>query len=199
MPSGRILVGMTGLDESLSGDRSLHPTAAAEPTQHEAVAARVRWSDPEQVFRAHYARLVDALSVAAADREVAADAVQEAFVRLVASWPRISRYDDPVAWVRRVALNQVFDYRRLLLRRAGAVARLARQRREPETPADFGPVVPDEVLSLSGKQRTAIALHYVAGLTIPEVAKAMGVSEGSVNRHLHRARQSLRSEWSDHE
>ena len=33
------------------------------------------------------------------------DLVQEAFIRAWKRWDRIRRYDDPVAWVRRVAWN----------------------------------------------------------------------------------------------
>ncbi|MCL4367908.1 MAG: LuxR C-terminal-related transcriptional regulator [Actinobacteria bacterium] len=38
-----------------------------------------------------------------------------------------------------------------------------------------------------------MALHYVADLTRREVADAMGVSEGTVDQHLHRALQKMRA------
>ena len=63
----------------------------------------------ETLFRAHYARLVRALAVVAGSQEAAADAVQEAFVKAHLHWRRIQRYDDPVGWIRRVAINKLRD------------------------------------------------------------------------------------------
>jgi RNA polymerase sigma-70 factor (ECF subfamily) len=46
--------------------------------------------DFDDIFRAHYARMVGSLACVAGDREVAADCVQEAFVKAYARWSRIS-------------------------------------------------------------------------------------------------------------
>ena len=43
------------------------------------------------------------------------------------------------------------------------------------------------------RQRLAVVLHYLDDRPIPEVAHVMGISEGAVNSHLHRARETLRS------
>ena len=37
-----------------------------------------------------------------------------------------------------------------------------------------------------------MGLYYIADLNIAEVGAAMGVSQGTVNRHLNRARNTLR-------
>jgi RNA polymerase sigma-70 factor, ECF subfamily len=145
----------------------------------------------EPLFRAHYARLVRAMALVCGDGEVAADAVQEAFVRAHLRWRRLRHYDDPVGWIRRVALNLVRDDHRRTVRKRRAVARLASE-----------PVVvgveqePDELTTLLAalprQQRVAVALYYVDGLSIAEVAATMGLAEGSVKSHLHDARQRLR-------
>ncbi len=191
--------GVTKKSDTSSADWPLETGVGARAKHDRDATVRLIWSSPEQIFDAHYRRLVDALAVAAADRDVAADAVQEAFAKLVVSWNRVSKYEDPVGWLRRVALNHIFDYRRLLLRRASALVRLAGQDEANDPGLDVWPAVPEEVLALPVRQRTAIALHYVADLTIPEVARAMGLTEGSVNQHLHRARQTLRNIWGEHE
>ena len=151
----------------------------------------LRPANPEAMFLAHYARLVRALTVIGGDREAADDAVQEAFIQACLSWDRISNYDDPVAWVRRVALNRLSNQRRSLFRRFGALARSA----EPDPVAGPSPDGLDLAAALQRlpeQQRTAVALHYVEGLKVREVAVAMGITEGTVNRHLHRARETLR-------
>ncbi|HZJ02696.1 MAG TPA: sigma-70 family RNA polymerase sigma factor [Thermoleophilia bacterium] len=157
------------------------------------MTARLSYTSPEAVFRAHYAPLVRALGFAWGDTEAAADAVQEAFAQLLVRWNRVSSYDDPPAWVRRVAINRLRSRRRALLRRAAVLIRLSRQTETVAQP----PNPPDELTaalrSLSERQRTATALHYIGGLTVVEVAEAMGISPGAVNQHLHRARAALRT------
>ena len=61
--------------------------------------------DIAALFRAHYDRLVRTLAVVCGDAELAADAVQEAFIRAHGRWRSIRHYEDPVGWVRRVALE----------------------------------------------------------------------------------------------
>ena len=46
---------------------------------------------------------------------------------------------------------------------------------------------------LPRQQRTAVALYYVDGLSVSEVADAMQLAEGSVKSHLHDARRKLRA------
>ena len=148
-------------------------------------------TDVEAFFRAHYARLVRALALACGDGELAADAVQEAFVRAHTRWRTLRHYDDPVGWVRRVALNLLADDRRRTTRKQRAIARLAA---EPAATAD--PPVADGLdallAALAPQQRTAVALFYVDDLSVAEVAAAMDISEGTVKSHLHDARKRLR-------
>src|SRR6266516_7358062 len=83
----------------------------------------------EQRFAAFYAgafdRLLGQLFLVTGDLHEAEDIVQEAFARAAARWSRLSHYDVPEAWVRRVAINLVADgrrrqRRRVALRRLGA-------------------------------------------------------------------------------
>ena len=145
----------------------------------------------EPLFRAHYARLVRAVALVCGDGEVAADAVQEAFVRAHVRWRRLRHYDDPVGWIRRVALNLVHDEHRRARRKRRAIDRLAAEPAavdaEPETDTLA------RLLETSPRQqRTAVALYYVEELSVAEVAVAMGLAEGSVKSHLHDARRRLR-------
>jgi RNA polymerase sigma-70 factor (ECF subfamily) len=153
--------------------------------------ARASVAGPEDVFRSEYARLVRTLTVIAGEREVAADAVQESFVRLIRRWDKICTYEDPVGWVRRVAVNQIRDHHRALGRRTKLLQRIEQQ----SAPADYVLATDQELWeqlrSLPERQRTVLALHYVGDLTGREVAEVMKVSEGTVARHLYRALQTL--------
>ncbi len=85
----------------------------------------------EALYVASDARLVGVVGSVCGDRAEAADAVQEAFVRLIGAWPTVRRYDDPEAWLRRVALGKVSNSRR---KRAGGVRAWLRH-----GPADAAP------------------------------------------------------------
>ena len=150
----------------------------------------------DELFRTHYDRLVRSLTVVCGDRERAADAVQEAFVKAHVRWRRIGRYDDPVGWVRRVAINQLRDEHRRAGRRRLALTRLAAR-----PPAAGPPDEPDELgrllAELPRQQRVATALFYVDGISVAEIAGALGVAEGTVKSHLHDARRRLRAVLDD--
>ena len=159
-----------------------------------AAASAADASSPESLFRAHYRTLVRSLAlISGGDSETAADAVGDAFLQLEQNWDRISTYDDPAAWIRRVALNRLSNRRRSLARRAGALLRLQSQRDEtPQGIRATDLALKDELGRLPLKQRTAVVLFYFADLSVAEVAKAMSITEGAVNQHLHRARETLR-------
>jgi RNA polymerase sigma-70 factor, ECF subfamily len=154
---------------------------------------RAAYASPEDVFEQEYRRLVRALTVIAGERETAADAVQEAFIKLVSRWDHISKYEDPAGWVRRVALNKIREQRRSVWRQTRLVLRMQQQLPVPGE----GALVTDQELwerlrALPLKQRTAVALHFLGDLTAKETAHVMRVSEGTVDQHLHRALRTLK-------
>lgn len=154
----------------------------------------------ELLFRAHYGRLVRALTLVAGDREVAADAVQEAFVKAHLNWWRLKHYDDPIGWVRRVAINRLRDVNRRRVREKRAVDRLVAQAWDGAEPAAEELTITGAgdsalaqlVAELPRQQRLAVTLFYVAEMNIAEVAKAMGINAGTVKFHLHQGRERLR-------
>lgn len=159
-------------------------------------------SSPEILFRTHYRSLVQSLTlIAGGDEDVAAEVVGDAFIELERRWDKIGGYDDPVSWIRRVALNRFLNHRRSLARRAQALLRL--ERRESDLPDRSGiseashpsnMTLREALRRLPLKQRTAVVLFYFADLSTADVARAMDISEGAVNQHLHRAREALRKE-----
>ena len=146
----------------------------------------------DTLFRANYARLVRALAVVAGDQERAADAVQEAFVKAHLHWWRVKSLEDPVGWIRRVAINRLRDEHRRFRRKQAALARLdglPRQHAvEPSAEADTAAML----ASLPRQQRLAMALFYVDDLSVDEVATTLGISAGAVKFHLHQGRERLR-------
>jgi len=158
-------------------------------------AGRDEWAWPadfDALVQAHSARLVRSLTLITLDAGLAEDAAQEAFLQLHLHW-RDPAVKDPVAWLYGVAVNRSKDYRRALRRATGLMQRLAD--RPDEQAVDSWSPDPDLVVilrSLPERQRTAAALFYLAGFSLREIAAAMGISEGAVGSHLHKAREALR-------
>ena len=153
----------------------------------------------DALFVAHVAGLVRSITVVCGDRETAADCVQEAFLRAHERWDRVGTYEDPVGWVRHVALNLARDVHRRRVRSLSALLRLRSAAAAGGHGADVVPEQPDgdgalaaALASLPPRQRAAMALRYVEALSVAEIARALGISEGAVKFHLHAGRQRLR-------
>lgn len=147
----------------------------------------------EAFYRNEYRAMLSIALALASDTAAAEDLVQEAFITAHRRWDRVSQYDSPNAWVRRVLINRATSLRRRLSAELRALARIG-----PPDPAlpDFSAETSEvwkEVHRLPRRQQQAIALHYVGQLSMVEIADVMGCSEGAVKSHLHRARESLRT------
>jgi RNA polymerase sigma-70 factor (ECF subfamily) len=159
---------------------------------------RGRDAEIEALFRAHFIPLTRGLALSAGSLDASSDAVQDAFLQLHRHWRKVSRYDDPIGWVRRVAVHRISNQRRSSGRRDVAVDRLAAVL-DPEGAA--GDAEPDHagrldllaaVDDLPSGQRLVVGLFYLAQLPVSEVADALEVSEGTVKSQLHDARTALR-------
>lgn len=148
------------------------------------------------IFHAHFPRLVRGLALAGGDPHLADDAVCEAFVAASRRWNQIREYDDPVGWIRRVAINKVLDDRRARRRRhRTTLDAAAREARIDTVLATDGARldVQRALADLAPGQRTAVCLYYLADLSVGEVADAMGVSAGTVKSQLSAARGNLKA------
>src|SRR4029453_2609753 len=82
--------------------------------------------DFDQFYTASYKRLLwELFAATGGDLQEAEDALQEAYARAALRWKRIRAYDQPAAWVRRVALNLAASAARRSRRRAAVLLRLA--------------------------------------------------------------------------
>jgi RNA polymerase sigma-70 factor (ECF subfamily) len=127
------------------------------------------------------------LLVLSGDREIARDATDEAFVRALQHWPRVQAMASPNGWVYRVGVHVM---RRSARRRTLERRLLQRLRVDEVVPAPPGEVW-DLVRRLPDRQRIAVVLRYVADLEERDIARAMGVTRGTVASTLADARRSL--------
>jgi RNA polymerase sigma-70 factor (ECF subfamily) len=110
----------------------------------------------------------------------------------------VQRYDDPVGWIRRVAINKLRDESRRQGRKDKAVQRLQGEIRDDGVEWSDGADASALLAGLPRQQRLAIALFYVEGLSVAEVASALEISDGAVRFHLHQGRARLRGLVEDH-
>lgn len=132
-----------------------------------------------------------AVAVTVGDHHLAAEAVDEAFVRAAERWGEVAGMDRPAGWVYRVAVNWATSWRRKWSRRPTLPAEvLDRGHRD-----DLDSVtLLDGLAGLPLVQRQMLVLRFVLGYSVAETAAVLGVAEGTVKSGVHRARQQLRDD-----
>ena len=129
-------------------------------------------------------------------RAQAEDVAQEAMLTTYRRWREVGRRDHPAAFARRVCANlAVSSFRRRMVE-IRAVVRLTDRTWTQGRQDIAGPTGADEefwarVCALPRRQAQSIALRYVYGLDVAEIARTLEISEGSAKVHLHRGRHAL--------
>ncbi|MFI7489786.1 SigE family RNA polymerase sigma factor [Micromonospora echinaurantiaca] len=125
------------------------------------------------------------------DRWRAEELLQDSLVKVYERWRRLSRLDDPHAYLRRALVNNhTSAWRRR--RRESLVGEV------PDRAAPSGDIGPDAVvlrgalMSLTAKQRAVVVLRHYEDLTEREVARLLGCSQGTVKSQNARALDKLR-------
>ena len=153
----------------------------------------------EELFHAMHDALARYAERLVRDPAAAGDLVQEAFIRI---WARRARLDASLSLrallyrtVRNLAFNHVRDER--------TRERLLSERYEPEGWRDPGPAARVEgrelrdqlerwIGELPARQREALMLSRVEGLSHDEIAAVLEVAPRTINNHLVRALRTLR-------
>lgn len=152
----------------------------------------------ERFCTVQHVRLVGMLDLLVGNLAVAEELAQEALARAWMSWWRVRRYDNPEAWLHRVAVNLAMSHFRRRAAERRATARL-------DDPADA--VEDTDVASavalraalarLPERMRTAVVLRFYVDLPYAEVASRMRLAEPTcrsfVNRALERLRHDLQA------
>jgi RNA polymerase sigma-70 factor (ECF subfamily) len=143
--------------------------------------------DYDGVFAAEYAPVLRTVYLVCHDLPLAQDVTQDAFVELLRHWGKVSRYDRPGAWVRRVAIRRL-----LKVRRRDARRRQAEVSFEPGAAGGSSDLdVLRAVAGLPLRQRTAVVLYYYEDRPLHEVAEILDCSPSTAAAHVHRARAKL--------
>ena len=149
-----------------------------------------------RLFRAHHARLYRYLQRLSGEPELAADLVQEAFVRL---YRRGSLPDAPEAWLISVALNLLRNASstRSRRRRLLTAARAAEVHSDPLPPPDESATAGDarrrvrSALERLPTREQRMLLLQTEGYSYRDIAAALELKEASVGTLLARARRAF--------
>jgi RNA polymerase sigma-70 factor (ECF subfamily) len=137
----------------------------------------------ERVYREHGERIWRALFAYCGDRDVATDALSEAFAQLIRAGARIR---DPVAWTWRAAFRIA----------AGELRERRRMTHEFEDePVELGDGDLDltrALARLSPRQRAALVLFHYGGYRVREIAAILESTSAAVKVHLSVGRKRLR-------
>jgi len=146
--------------------------------------------DVRALYAAAYPRLVGVLALASGDLGAAEEVVQEAFIRLLPRWETVSRYDEPEAWVRKVAFRLLANRQRRARIARRLLPTVVRPQAEPAPTVDRVDVS-RALAALPFGQRQVVVLHHLLDLPVEQVAAELGVPVGTVKSRLARARVAL--------
>jgi RNA polymerase sigma factor (sigma-70 family) len=150
---------------------------------HHPIVRVAETSEVEQLYREHRDHLWRSLYLFAGDREIATDAVAEAFAQALRRGPAVRAV---LPWVWRAAFRIAAGelQRRRTLETKGAD-------RSYEIASD--PSLMEALKRLSQKEREAVVLRYYGDRSLHEIASTMGSTVPAVGMLLTRARRRLRT------
>lgn len=153
--------------------------------------------DPQafgELFRRHRDRMYAVAMRTLADPELAADAVQDAFI---SAFRRADSYRGDAAvttWLHRIVVNACLDRvrrERTVLRHAGDLAEVERpDPTDAHHRTEVRLIVQEALAALPLGQRLAVVLVDMEGLPIAEVAEILEIAEGTVKSRCSRGNRS---------
>jgi RNA polymerase sigma-70 factor (ECF subfamily) len=143
-----------------------------------------------ELVRASVARLDAAARLILRDRELASDAVQEAYLRAWRNLPGLRDPDRFDGWLHRLLVRSCID----ALRRRRA--RPMEVELDPlDGPSSTDPssdvvqreLIDDALRRLDPTWRAVVVLHFFLGMSLPEAAAVLGIPLGTAKSRLHRS------------
>jgi RNA polymerase sigma-70 factor (ECF subfamily) len=147
--------------------------------------------DFEGFFRRHHARLFGTLCLVTADGAEAEDLTQEAFLRMWERWDRLAEHPDLPGYLYRTA----FNLHRSRLRRVTRALRRTVAGPPPSDPlseAEDRHVLFAALRDLTRRQRAAVVLTELLGLSSEEAGRQLGIRAVTVRVLASQARSALR-------
>jgi RNA polymerase sigma-70 factor, ECF subfamily len=192
----------------VASTKSMAAGTAVKPMTAEA-AQEIAAQEFSRVVESHRPQIFRFLLASLRDVDLAETLTQECFLKAHRNWSRFRGDSSPMTWLMRIAINLQKDHwrnRRLQFwrnTRTNAVDLDEASEWLPsgERTAEQLMLAREQVAqvwkvvgNLSERQRTVFLLRYVEERELSEIARATGLSEGTVKAHLSRAVGKVRAE-----
>lgn len=168
----------------------------------------------ETLMQHYHGKLYGLVYNMTSNREDTEDLLQEVFAKAHASLPRFKGKSSFYTWVYRIAINRTINHlkrrrKRQALSLDGLDGAVERDRTYVELSSRESPFrdvglselqekLNSALQTLSEKHRTVVVLHDIQGIPHQEIAKMLGVSEGTLRSRLFYARQQLQVELAEY-
>ncbi|MGW2614231.1 SigE family RNA polymerase sigma factor [Streptomyces sp. NPDC001500] len=149
----------------------------------------------QEFVRARWSRLVRTAYLLTGDVHHAEDLTQTALAKAYRSWRRISRSDNPEAYVRRMLVScnsDRFRKRRVVEALTAAPPERAGRDEGAGRVEERGSLMAG-LAQLPPKQRAVVVLRYWEDLSEAEVAEVLGCSQGTVKSQASKGLAKLRA------
>ena len=206
------IVEQGGLGASPLTRETARPRVTIDDPDKDLVARWQKGDDAafEELMSRHERRIYRLLYRMMGSREDAEDLTQETFLSLHRYGHRFRAEARFSTFVYRVAANAALNRRRSLGRGRARVEKLKHRQaagddlpsspRDPEDSASGAELtghVREALDQLSSSLRLPVVLYDIEGLAYGEIAKVLGIAEGTVKSRIHRARRALRDQLKD--
>ena len=163
-------------------------TVVSQEENRNEVSATLAPESFEDFYRSRRDQVFRGLAITLRDRDLAADATDEAMARAYQRWRTVRAYGNPEGWAYRVGLNWARSRLRKTRREIGGF-RLEDRPARSQVPSD--PSLVAALAELPLQQRSVVVLRFYFDLSTEQVAKALGVPKGTVKSRLSRALERL--------
>ena len=153
----------------------------------------------DEFYTASFRRLTGQVYAMIGNLDEAQECVQEAFVRAWAHRRKLEKSDYPEAWVRTTAYRLAVSRWRRTMRGRRPADRAVGPAVQSAAPSEAHVALVAALRQLPEAQRQALVLHHIADLPVHDVAREVGVPEGTIKARLSRGRAALAALLSDEE
>ena len=171
-------------------------------TEHQLVTALIRgerWAQ-QQLYEAHYGKMMGVCLRYAGSREEALDLLHEGFIKVFQYIGRYKPGTSLAAWIRTVMVNNCIDHYRKAIRRRteelGEAYTLSND--DPDALSHLTErEILDAVQLLSPAYRAVFNLYVVEGYSHKEIAEALQITESTSRSNLVKARLKLQEYFAE--